>query len=138
MVSRLMIDTNVILDVIGEREPFFKDSREVLRQCELGKIRGCISSSSITDIFYLVHKELHNKEQTYNVIGQLLSILKVLPVTEKNVKIAYEKHAIDFEDCLVAECAKANHCKAIITRNPDDFKDLDIRVFMPKQFLEQG
>lgn len=56
---RLMIDTNIFLDVLAEREPFFKDSKAVLDLCENKRVQGFLSASSATDIFYLIRRQLH-------------------------------------------------------------------------------
>ena len=60
---RCMIDTNLILDVLLEREPFFEDSKAVLTHCEQGKIQGFILASTATDIFYLLRKALGSVEK---------------------------------------------------------------------------
>ena len=59
---KIMCDTNVILDVLLEREPFVEDSYKVLKLCEEHKIDGFVSASSVTDIFYLVRKYTHSTE----------------------------------------------------------------------------
>lgn len=73
----------------------------------------------------------------YKAIGKLLEIVKVCSVTNNDILIAFQKKANDFEDCLVATCAKSIHCDYIITRNKRDFKDFDIPVFTPAEILSQ-
>ncbi len=133
---RLMIDTNIFIDVMGKREPFYQVSKEVLALCETGKVEGFVSASSVTDIYYILHKLLHDKDSAYRALGKVLEIVKVLTVTNDDVLSAYLIKAADFEDCLLATCAKANKCDAIVTRNIKDFSGFGIRVISPEEVLQ--
>lgn len=133
---RLMIDTNVFLDVMAKREPFFADSKAVLELCENKKVYGFLSASSATDIFYLVRRQLHSVELAYKALGSVLDIAKVLAVTNEDVLNAYIQRASDFEDCLMATCAKANKCDAIVTRNKKDFLNFGITLYSPDELLK--
>lgn len=133
---RLMIDTNVFLDVLAKREPFYEKSKAVLDLCESKKIQGFLSASSVTDIFYLTHRLLHNVDLAYKALGDVLEIAKVLTVTNDDVLNAYMQKAPDFEDCLLAVCAKANKCDAIVTRNKKDFLAFGIMLLSPEELLE--
>ncbi len=132
---RLMIDTNIFLDVLAEREPFFKDSKAVLDLCENKKVQGFLSASSATDIFYLIRRQLHSVDLAYKALGSILDIAKVLTVTNEDVLNAYLQRASDFEDCLLATCAKANQCDAIVTRNKKDFLSFGITLLSPEELL---
>ena len=134
---RLMIDTNILLDVLVKREPFYEASREVLRLCEEKKVQGFLSASAATDIFYLVRRHLHSTNSAYKCLGYVLDILKVLTVTNEDVINAYTKKAHDFEDCLLAVCAASNKCDYIITRNKRDFEEFNIETFSPEELLSR-
>ncbi len=134
---KIMCDTNVIIDVLLEREPFIEDSYKVLKLCEEHKIDGFVSASSVTDIFYLVRKYTHSTDAAYKAVGKLLEIAKVCSVTNNDVLNAFQKKAKDFEDCLVATCAKSIHCDSIVTRNKIDFEGFGIPVFTPMEILLQ-
>ena len=136
LVMKIMIDTNIVLDVLLEREPFYKHSRAILEMCEKRKIYGFISASSATDIFYLVRKALSSTEKAYDALGEILNIVKILTVTNDDVNKAFLQKAKDFEDCLLATCAKSNNCDAIITRNKKDFLDFGITLFSPEELIE--
>lgn len=133
---RLMIDTNIFLDVMAKREPFFADSKAVLELCESKKVYGFLSASSATDIFYLVRRQLHSVELAYKALGSVLDIAKVLAVTNEDVLNAYMQRSPDFEDCLMATCAKANKCDAIVTRNKKDFLNFGITLYSPDELLK--
>ena len=133
---RLLIDTNVFLDVLTQREPFYAHSKAVLDLCESKKVQGFLSASSVTDIFYLIHRQLHSNELAYRALGSVLDIVKVLTVTNDDVLNAYIARASDFEDCLLATCAKSNKCDAIVTRNKKDYLTFGITLLSPEELLE--
>ena len=134
---KIMCDTNVILDVLLEREPFVEDSCKLLRLCEEHRVDGFVSASSVTDIFYLVREHTHSIDLAYKAVGKLLEIVKVCSVTNDDVLTAFQRRAKDFEDCLVATCAKSIHCESIITRNKKDFEEFGILLLTPTEFLQQ-
>lgn len=134
---KIMCDTNIIIDVLLERQPFVDDSCKVLSLCEEHRIDGFVSASSVTDIYYLVRKYTHSTELAYKAIGKLLEIVKVCSVTNNDVLIAFQRKAKDFEDCLVATCAKSIHCDHIVTRNKKNFEEFDIPLLTPSELLQK-
>jgi predicted nucleic acid-binding protein len=132
---KVMIDTNVFLDVLLDREPHAEASAALLSLCENKKLIGFLSATSATDIFYLVRRALHSNEEAYKALGHVLDIAKVCSVTNEDVLQAYQRKAADFEDCLLATCAKANGCDYIATRNKQDFSGCDIEPREPVEFL---
>ena len=133
----IMCDTNILLDVLLDREPFAEASAKVLSLCEKRTVEGFVTASCITDIFYLVRKQTHSTDIAYHAIGKLLEIVKVCSVTEEDVHNAFLKRAHDFEDCLVAVCAKSRGCDAIISRNQKDFATFGLPVFSPDELLQR-
>ena len=134
---KIMCDTNIIMDMLLAREPFADDSCTVLTLCEEHRMDGFVSASSITDIYYLVRKHTHSTELAYKAVGKLLEIVKVCSVTNNDVLMAFQKKAKDFEDCLMAVCAKSIHCDYIITRNKKDFEEFVIPLLTPSELLQQ-
>ena len=134
---KIMCDTNVIIDVLLEQEPFVDDSCKILNLCEEHRMDGFVSASSVTDIFYLVRKYTHSTELAYTAVGKLLEIVKVCSVTNNDVLTAFHKKAKDFEYCLVATCAKSIRCNYIITRNKKDFEEFDVPILTPSELLQQ-
>ena len=132
---KIMCDTNVILDVLLEREPFVEDSFKILSLCEEHRLEGFVSASSITDIYYLVRKYTHSTELAYKAVGKLLEIVKVCSVTNNDVLTAFQRKAKDFEDCLMATCAKSIRCNCIVKQKKKDFEEFDIPFLTPSEFL---
>ena len=110
----------------------------MLKLCEERKIQGFISASAITDIFYITRRALGSVEETYRVINAILNIVRVLPVTSTDVLEAFHARARDFEDFLMATCAKSNKCVGIVTRNKKDFVHFGIALFSPEEILQQA
>ena len=110
--------------------------RLVLALCEARKLEGFVSASAVTDIFYLVRKQTHSTELAYRAVGKLLEIVKVCGVTGDDVLAAFQKKAKDFEDCLVAVCARSVKCDYIVTRNKADFAGFCVPAVTPEELLE--
>ncbi|MBR5645952.1 MAG: PIN domain-containing protein [Treponema sp.] len=134
---RVLLDTNVILDVLLEREVFEEESSKLLSMIERGIIKGFVSSVSVTDIYYISHQTFHDKEKALNVINELLFITRVLKTDEKIIKNAIKLKWKDFEDAVQYSVAKKSHIDFIITRNKKDYKTSNIPVYTPKEFLEK-
>lgn len=132
---RLIIDTNVIIDVLLQRPQLFEGSKKVLEKCLRGEIEGFITASMATDIFYIIRKALKNNDEAYAALGHILDIVGIIGVSEKNVYDAYRTKAGDFEDCLLAVCAKENGIGTIVTRNAKDFEGFDITIQTPEQLV---
>ena len=133
---RIMCDTNIILDVLLDRPPFADISSWLLALCEARKLEGFVSASAVSDIFYLVRKQTHSTELAYRAVGKLLEIVKVCGVTGDDVLAAFQKKAKDFEDCLVAVCARSVKCDYIVTRNKADFAGFGVPAVTPEELLE--
>lgn len=133
---RLMIDTNILLDVLIRREGFYDNSKSVLSLCEDRTVQGFVSVSAITDIFYITRKALGSTEDTYRVISSILNIVRILTVTNDDVLKAFQVKAKDFEDCLMATCARSNKCDGIVTRNKKDFLTFGITLYSPEELLQ--
>ena len=73
---KILCDTNIILDVLLERQPFVEDSCKVLSLCEEHRLEGFVSASSVTDIYYLVRKYTHSTKLAYHAVGKMLEIRK--------------------------------------------------------------
>lgn len=131
---KVLVDTNVIIDVLSQRQPFFVDSKKILILAEKGSIDAYITASSITDIVYLLGKYF-DKEKSQKITQNLIKTIKVIPVTGIDIEKAFNYNFKDFEDALQAQCAGKLKIDYIITRNKKDFKSASIKTFTPTEFL---
>ena len=133
---RLMIDTNILLDVLVRRDVFYDHSKSVLSLCEDRTVQGFVSASAITDVFYVTRKALGSVEETYKVISSILNIVRILTVTNEDVLKAFQIKVKDFEDCLMATCARSNKCDGVVTRNKKDFLAFGVTLYSPEELLQ--
>jgi len=132
----VLIDTNVAIDVLVHREPFFEDSQLILLASEQKYINGFISASAITDIFYIVNKFLKNKTATCNLLKEhLIGIVSIVAVDGDNISEALNMEWDDFEDCVQYVAGKSIAADYIVTRNPKDFANELIKVVTPEELL---
>ncbi len=134
MKKKIFIDTDIILDVVFKREPFFVDSQKIIASIEKNRFKGFTSSLIIANCFYIISRN-KNKNIAEKTIAKLRSIMTILPFTDKEIGESLNSGFKDFEDGVQYFIAANNVVNTIITRNIADFKNVDIDVFMPKDFL---
>jgi predicted nucleic acid-binding protein len=134
---KVLVDTNIILDIFLEREFYLKESLAVMLICEKYEVIGFVSASAITDIYYIARKTLQDKEKLINMLRKLFQVLKIAPVNEANIEEALSLGWNDFEDALQFSIGKSINAKYIITRDIKGFAEADntIRVLTPSSFL---
>ena len=132
---RLLLDTNVVLDVLLARPPFDLDSAKVMAAVETGAVEGYLCATTLPTIHYLLAKAV-GKKIAEKQICSLLRIFEVAPVTDVVLSSALNCKAKDFEDAVLLESARAACVDAIVTRNPSDFpKSSGIAIHMPGDML---
>lgn len=133
-MSKIFIDTDVILDVVLERKPFFDSSQKIIALVERNKFQGFTSSLILANCYYIINNK-KNKSIAEKTISKLRAILTILPFTDKEIGEALNSGIKDFEDGIQYFIALNNGIDTLITRNVSDFKNVDINVFMPKDFI---
>lgn len=135
MVNRILIDTNVLLDYLLERDPFFEDAKEVILSCINGKTKGCIAAHSIPNMFFILRKDYDAKERR-EILLNLCKIFDVEGIDKAKLISGLENENFsDFEDCLQMECAKSYKADYIITRNVSDYETSEVKAIMPKDYV---
>jgi len=133
---KVLLDTNIILDVILQRQPFAAPALEILKLSDMGKLESYITSNSITDIFYVLRKYFDNVEDRKKAVRYILQMVNIAGVTKTDIFKSLELEYTDFEDALQTQCAKKIKANYIITRNEKDFKDRSVEVISPERFIE--
>lgn len=132
---RLLLDTNVVLDVLLARSPHDLDSAKVMAAVETNAVEGFLCATTITTIHYLTAKAVGRKIAERH-IGALLRIFRIAPVTEAVLSAALGSKAKDFEDAVLLEAARGISADGIVTRNPTDFpKSSGLSIHMPCDVL---
>ena len=134
---RILIDTNVILDILQKREPFFADSYRALRKAIESDTECLISASAATDIFYMLRKTLGSAQQAKDQIEQLAQLVSFADVQGMDIHTALMRAMPDFEDAVVDAVAERNGASYILTRNIKDFAGSVVPAILPADFLNQ-
>ena len=132
----ILFDTNIILDILEKRQPFYEASKSVLEECISNNIQGCIALHSVSNIYYILRKR-YSAADRRKLLLDLLDLLQVAGTDHEHVKNALQKESFsDFEDCLQDECAKQIHADYIVTRNTNDFSTSDTPAIIPDDLLK--
>lgn len=133
---KVLIDTNVILDVLCNRPDFVETSSKIWKYCEVKQIEGYISALSVPNIVYILRKEL-TPEKTQELIKKIMLIFDIIELKSADFKNASEMLTSDYEDALQMCCANRIKADYIATRNIRDFKDSKIPALKPSELLER-
>ncbi len=133
---RVLLDTNVLLDVFGRREPFYAASARVWALAESGRIEAFISAISLNNCYYVVRK-LTSASRAREMLHWLRDEFSIVPLSERLIHQAIDSDLADFEDAI--QLFSAVHCSAetIVTRNVADFPTNGIPATTPEEFLAQ-
>jgi len=135
-VMDLFLDTNIIIDHLCKREPFYQASRTI---CLLGisqEAKTYVSVSMLTDVYYLLAKD-RGSQAAQDLIEDGLGFLQYVGISPEDARQALAARWPDFEDCLVSLCAEKVKADYIVTRNPKDFKLSRIPAVTPEELLEK-
>lgn len=133
---KILIDTNIILDVLCNRKDFVDDSLKVFKYCEADQITGYISALSIPNIVYIMRKEL-DSDKIREILNALTSIFTVVDLRESDLIKASDLDFNDYEDALQSVCAARIKVNYIVTRNIKDFKNSPIPAVKPSELFER-
>ncbi len=131
---KTFFDTNVILDVLLDREPFSNEASLLLSKVELSEITGFICATTVTTIYYITNKALGPQAASHH-IQSLLSLFVIAPVNRFVLENAIASKFKDFEDAVLHAAACHAGAKYIVTRNIIDFKYSNLPVFAPREFI---
>ena len=132
---RVLLDTDVVLDVILAREPFAKDAIELLDLSEAGAFEAYVSAITPLNIFYIARKAKAVRDLR-QAIQRLLQTVGVCPIDKSILTSAFQLRFVDYEDAVQHESAVLAGLEAIVTRDIHDYKYSTLPVFSPDGFLQ--
>jgi predicted nucleic acid-binding protein len=135
MSNRVFIDSDVILDLLCKREPFYPDAAELFTLGDLGTIELVTTSVVFANVFYILRKAL-GIDKAKELLRKLRILVGIVPVCEKTVDLALNSKFSDFEDGMQYFTARENGIKVLLTRNTKDYREKDVVVQTPKQYLK--
>ena len=131
---KLLLDTNILLDVLMEREPFYKLSARIWDECSYKKFEGYISSLSFANMVYNMRKKL-TPESIEILAVRMSDIFEFVDLNRLDIIQASKMRWKDFEDALQSVAAERIKADYIITRNIKDFDNSNVKALSPEDFL---
>lgn len=131
---RILLDTNVLIDVLARRQPFYVHSAAVWAQAELGILTGLISAVSVTNIFYIVRK-IRDTDTARSALTLLRDTFSIVGCDEQVIGQAIDTPLADFEDAVQYVCALHAQADCLVTRNPGHFTMPDLLIATPAEFI---
>lgn len=133
---KILIDTNIVLDVLANREGFAESAAQLFKLCEIGQLQGYVYALSIANIVYILRKEL-DRSQIEDVIGKLGAIFTIADMRAEDLKKAAALPIRDYKDALQCVCAGRIKADFIITRNLKDFQGSKVMAIKPGELIER-
>jgi predicted nucleic acid-binding protein len=130
-MKRILFDTNVVLDVLLDRQPNVEASAAVWGAVETGGTKGMLAAHAVTTIHFLVRKELGTLKAR-QIVWALLRVFGVAAVNGAVVQEALQLPFSDFEDAVTAAAARLAGCECIVTRDPKGFRASPVRALTPE------
>lgn len=135
-MKRVLLDTNIIIDLLAKREPFNQDARKLFSFADKEKVILFTSALSIANVSYVLLKK-KNPEEAKQILRKLKLLVRILSLDEKVINLALNDNEFkDFKDGLQYYSALENNVNVIITRNLKDFENSKIPVMTARQFNE--
>ena len=130
----VLIDLNIILDVLQQREPFYAASAGILAAAERGQIRAYLASHTLTTLFYLIAKD-QSPGVAKTLIQEILTFIQVADVTQATIESALTFPMTDFEDAVQLATALQAKVDYLVTRNIKDYPETRLPVLAPAELL---
>jgi predicted nucleic acid-binding protein len=135
MITKLFIDTNVMMDLLGERAPHYYNAAKIATLADKGKVKIVVSAFSYPTVYYLLTK-FETSEKVKEKLRKFKIISEVSDLDEIVIEKGLASNFSDFEDALQYHCALKADCDILITRNAKDFKGSSIPVMTGEEFLQ--
>ncbi|MFP3089364.1 PIN domain-containing protein [Treponema sp. TIM-1] len=134
---KVLIDTNVIIDVLEQREGFFRDSYRLIQLAGQERLEAFMSAGAVTDVYYIISRSLHDAQKVKEKIIGLTALISICDTTAGDITTALTFPIADFEDAVIAAIAKREKADYIVTQNETDFTHSPVPVISPTRFLRQ-
>jgi predicted nucleic acid-binding protein len=134
-MKNLFLDTNIILDLLAYRMPFYSEAAKLFSLADKEKVRLSISALCLADANYILSRQKPEME-VRSVLSKIKVLLNVLPLDDKITDLALNSEFRDFEDAIQYYTAIENDQDLIITRNQSDFKESKIPVMTAGEFIK--
>ncbi len=134
-MKHILLDTNIVLDLLARRMPFYNDAAELFSLADKKTIRLSLSSLSLANIHYVL-KKLKPEQEARNIIRNFKILVQVLSFDNKIVDLAVNSNFKDFEDAIQYFTAIENDQELIVTRNMSGYRESKIPVMTAREFIK--
>ena len=136
---RVLIDTNVVVDVLQQREPWAQAGNRIFLSNANHLITGCLTAKELTDIYYFARKQFRGMEdvdkRARNVIENLMGLFEIIDTLSEDCRNAVAIKNNDYEDAVMIASAQRAEVDCIVTRNSEHYAAAQIPVYSPDSFL---
>jgi predicted nucleic acid-binding protein len=133
-LKRVLFDSDVLLDILAQRQPFIVASARALNTVMQNQVQGYLLGHAVTNIFYILRRQVGN-EVARELLAKLLQHLQVATVTDEVIRQALNSPIADFEDAVTSAAALTAGLEIIVTRNTLDFVASLVPAMLPDEFL---
>ena len=134
---RVLVDTNIVLDYLLQREPYAESAKKIVVACKQKKVIGCIAAHTVSNMFFILRKT-YSVEDRRTILKDICKLFDVEGIDRLKIIQALDNSDFkDFEDCLQMQCAKSFRADYILTRNLADYRDSEIACISPEEFCEK-
>lgn len=135
-MKKIFIDTNIVIDLLSRREPFFEEAASLFSLADKKQIELAVSALTMANTSYVLLRQM-DSNNTKSILRKLKLIVNILPLDDKIIGLALNDNTLsDFEDGLQYFTAIEHEQELIITRNLKDFKNSKLPTMTAKQFIE--
>ena len=135
-MEKVFVDTNIVIDLLAKREPFYKDAQDLFTLSDKKEIKLQISSLSFANAYYSIVKH-HKSVDAKKYLSKFKVLVEILPLEDKAIELALASDFGDFEDELQYFIAMDYECDIIVTRNKKDFKSSKIPIMTAAEYLKR-
>jgi len=133
---KVMIDTNIVLDLLLNRKPFVNDAVVLFAQAEKNRIKAYITANAVTDIVYILRKA-YSLADIKEHLQKMFAYINVAGITSSDINNALNLDTPDFEDALLMQCARRHNIDIIVTRNEKDFVNSPVKCININEWVKQ-
>jgi len=134
MTFKVFVDSDIILDVLSCREPFYDSAVILFSLIEKGKLEGYTSPIVFSNVHYVLRKRV-SRQIAMESLKYLKSLIQILPIDKRATELALDSEFDDFEDAIQYFCAEQNDIKYLITRNKIDYAKAEINILSAMEFI---
>ena len=134
-MDKVLVDTNIVLDLLGERKEFLTEAQELFTMSDQKEVKLYVSSLTFANTYYILSQQL-KINNVRKILRKFKVLVAVLPMDDKIIDLSLESDFKDFEDAIQYYTAIENEINIIITRNLKDFKNAEIPVLTAKEYMK--